>query len=59
MIWNILTTLFASWAAEVGALTWLGLVRLRGTQGRTAESLRGFHDRILRFGAAPLALFFR
>ena len=41
------------------ALTWLGLVRLRGPQGRTAESLRGFHDRILRFGAAPLALFFR
>jgi len=25
MIWNILTTLFASWAAEIGALTWLGL----------------------------------
>ena len=25
MIWSILSTLFASWAAEVGALTWLGL----------------------------------
>jgi inner membrane protein len=25
MIWNILSSLFASWAAEVGALTWLGL----------------------------------
>jgi membrane protein implicated in regulation of membrane protease activity len=25
MIWPILSTLFSSWAAEVGALTWLGL----------------------------------
>jgi inner membrane protein len=25
MIWNILSSLFSSWAAEVGALTWLGL----------------------------------
>ena len=41
------------------ALTWLGLVRLRGTQGRTLQGLRRFHDRVLRFGAAPLALFFR
>jgi len=30
MIWNILTTLFASWAAEVGALTWLGLALVAG-----------------------------
>lgn len=40
------------------ALTWLGLVRLRGAQARAPESLRGFHARVLRFGAAPLALFF-
>jgi len=25
MIWSILSTLFASWAAQIGALTWLGL----------------------------------
>jgi membrane protein implicated in regulation of membrane protease activity len=30
MIWNILSTLFASWAAEVGTLTWLGLALVAG-----------------------------
>jgi uncharacterized protein (DUF885 family) len=41
------------------ALTWLGLIRLRGARRPTPESLRRFHDRLLRFGAAPLALYFR
>jgi membrane protein implicated in regulation of membrane protease activity len=30
MIWNTLSSLFSSWAAEVGALTWLGLALVAG-----------------------------
>ena len=30
MIWTVLSSLFSSWAAEVGALTWLGLALIAG-----------------------------
>jgi len=37
------------------ALTWLGMVDLRGTRSQGAR-LRAFHDRLLADGAAPLSL---
>jgi uncharacterized protein (DUF885 family) len=37
------------------ALSWLGIVDLRGPRVQGAQ-LRGFHDRLLRAGAAPIAL---